>query len=258
MAETRKMEAVPRIEWGAAEIGGPRHEYREGLLMGLAARFIPRGDAVLDAGCGGGSLLLKMAAAGYRMSGIEGSDRFVGKVRDRIVREGFGGRCEVRQGDLAALPFESASFDAVVAAEVLEHVPEDGKAVGEFFRVLKKGGVCLVSVPAHPELWDFTDVAAGHVRRYERTKLIDLFEKRGFRVERVLSWGFPFARLYSRYFDLPSARRKASSGGGGVDHLPDGGRYPFLTSFLKTIFRIDSLFGALPWGIGWLLVARKV
>ncbi|MBI4716142.1 MAG: hypothetical protein HY760_09455 [Nitrospirae bacterium] len=76
-------------------------------------------------------------------------------------------------------------------------------------------------------------------------------------MERVLSWGFPFARFYSRYFYLPYARRKAMSGEGGVDHLPDGGRYPFLTVLLKTIFRIDSLFGALPWGIGWLLVARK-
>lgn len=251
------METVPRIEWGASEIGGPRHEYREGLLMDLVSRHIPRGSTVLDAGCGGGSLLLKMASAGHRISGIEGSEGFVRKVRDRIAREGFGGRCDVRQGDLAALPFDAASFDAVVAAEVLEHVPEDGKAVGEFFRVLKNGGVCIVSVPAHPDLWDFTDEAAGHLRRYERTPLVALFEHRGFRVERVLSWGFPTVWFYSRYLYLPYARRKARSGEGGVDGLPDGGRFPFLTSVLKTVFRIDSFFGTLPWGIGWLLVARR-
>lgn len=81
-------------------------------------------------------------------------------------------------GDATNLPFENASFDAVTMFDLLEHVPDDQKAVQEALRVLKPGGFLLVSTPN--ENWQFpyysfmksvcprdTDVMAewGHVRR---------------------------------------------------------------------------------------------
>ena len=46
------------IKWGSGEIGGPRHDYRESLLLGLVKGKLQKGNVVLDAGCGSGSLLL--------------------------------------------------------------------------------------------------------------------------------------------------------------------------------------------------------
>jgi SAM-dependent methyltransferase len=249
---------IPKIQWGETEISGPRHEYREGLLMGLIRRQIPPGSRILDAGCGGGSLLMRMASSGYRVDGIEASDPFVRSVREKIGRSRLGETATVQPGSVTAIPFGDGLFDAVTSCEVLEHVLDDGQAVGEFHRVLRPGGICVVSVPAHPELWDFTDDWAGHVRRYERGQLRALFESRGFRVLSIASWGFPLVRWYNSCLYVPYARRRVLAGGGsnGIGS-PVGGPYRFLSAMMGVAFHVDSLFRWLPWGIGWLMVSRR-
>ncbi|MBW4595698.1 MAG: class I SAM-dependent methyltransferase [Brasilonema angustatum HA4187-MV1] len=88
-------------------------------------------------------------------------------------------------GDATALPFANQSFDAVTMFDLLEHVPDDKKAVSEALRVLRPGGFLLISTPN--ENWRFpyyklmksicpseTDIMAewGHVRRgYTLTEL---------------------------------------------------------------------------------------
>ena len=132
--------ATPMADWGTFEITGPRHEYRERLLLRQVKKQIPQGSLVLDAGCGGGSLMLKMASLGYGVNGVEASSGFVAKVSKKIEAGGFGERVSIRQGSVTEIPFPDGRFDALVSGEVLEHVPEDDKAVREFCRVLKKGG----------------------------------------------------------------------------------------------------------------------
>jgi glycosyltransferase involved in cell wall biosynthesis len=64
-----------------------------------------------------------------------------------------GATASAVRGTAYALPFADASFDRVVAAEVLEHLPEDTRAMAELFRVLKPGGLMAVTVPRWgPEL----------------------------------------------------------------------------------------------------------
>ena len=84
------------------------------------------------------------------------------------------------QGDATRLPFADATFDRVIASEVLEHIPDDVAAMGELARVLRPGGTMAVTVPAWlPErvCWALSDeyhapfVAGGHVRIYRETEL---------------------------------------------------------------------------------------
>ena len=84
----------------------------------------------------------------------------------------------VTVGDATALPFPDGTFDRVIAAEVMEHLPSDRPAFAECARVLRPGGTLAITVPRwFPELicWalgdDLPDLDGGHVRIYRRSTL---------------------------------------------------------------------------------------
>ena len=90
-------------------------------------------------------------------------------------------------GDALALPFPDACFDRAIAAEVLEHIPEDTVAMEELARVVRPGGVLAVTVPRFgPELvnWALSDayhsVPGGHIRIYRRGQLEGRLRAAGF------------------------------------------------------------------------------
>src|SRR6202034_3743603 len=81
-------------------------------------------------------------------------------------------------GDATSMPFPDASFDCVIASEVLEHIPHDQQAMNEITRVLRPGGIAAVTVPAWlPEriCWalsdDYHNVPGGHVRIYNKGEI---------------------------------------------------------------------------------------
>jgi ubiquinone/menaquinone biosynthesis C-methylase UbiE len=205
---------------------------------------------VLDAGAGAGHLANRLAERGCTVVGIDASERFVAYATAHAVP---GARFEL--GDVTAIALPDASVDVAIAGEVLEHVVDDDLAASELFRVLVPGGVCLVSMPADPGLWDFSDQWAGHVRRYDEPSLRDLFERQGFRVEKAFRWGFPFTRLYHRWLYLPMLKRKAQ--GGDRPSPPLSGAKRLAASAMAALFRLDRPFDGSPWGIGWVLVATK-
>lgn len=93
-----------------------------------------------------------------------------------------GGR-SIQAGD-GFLPFRDASVDAVLALEVLEHVEEDRRLIAEMARVLRPGGLAVVSVPLRMALWSATDDSCAHVRRYETEELMAKLREGGLAPER--------------------------------------------------------------------------
>jgi SAM-dependent methyltransferase len=97
-----------------------------------------------------------------------------------------GAEADIKQGDALSLPFADAEFDRVVAAEVLEHIPDDEAAIAELARVLRPGGTMAVTVPRWlPEkvCWALSDayheVEGGHVRIYRGHELVARLEAAG-------------------------------------------------------------------------------
>ena len=94
------------------------------------------------------------------------------------------------RGDISrATPFRAQQFDAVVMAEVIEHLFDDVAALREIRRVLKPSGVFIVTTPIGNDVPDY------HVRVYTPKTLVRLLNHTGFKVEKLLLKGGGFARL---------------------------------------------------------------
>ena len=157
------------------------------------ARFpVGPGDRVLDMGCGGGRHAFALYRRGADVVALDRSAADLLEVEtmfEAMRLEGevpAGARAGTVRGDAYALPFDDDSFDAVVAAEVLEHLPEDERAMAELFRVLRPGGALAVTVPRWgPErvCWALSDayhqVEGGHVRIYRGDELTDRLARAG-------------------------------------------------------------------------------
>jgi 2-polyprenyl-6-hydroxyphenyl methylase/3-demethylubiquinone-9 3-methyltransferase len=125
--------------WDPAGPAGVLHAMNPARLgFYLAALGDQGGRLVLDAGCGGGLVSKGLAEAGVRVVGV---DRLPGCLE--VARRAVPAGLRTAVGELERLPFADASFDAVVAADVLEHVPDLPAAVAELARVLRPGGAFL-------------------------------------------------------------------------------------------------------------------
>ena len=247
------------VRYGTWEIGGPRHYYREGLILKNLHELLPSGR-ILDIGCGTGSLMAKLALQGYNAYGIDMSDECLNVTAERLSCLSLSNLAEVKRGSALEVDYPDRFFDAIIAAEVLEHMEEDHKAVQEFYRLLRPGGFCLITVPSNQRLWDRWDEMAGHKRRYSKNDIMTLFTNQSFSVEKIFTWGFPLMRFYHRVVFLMWARHIDKKSGGTIscdDTATRIGLSRLTTLILGNLFRIDNIFGSLPWGIGILLVARK-
>jgi SAM-dependent methyltransferase len=162
---------------------------------------------VLEIGAGVGALGSVLARR-YDYLGLEPDPASYEVGRRRI--EAAGGRLE------PSLYTELAGgerFDLVCAFEVLEHLPDDAAALAAWRELVRPGGRLLVSVPAGPRRFGASDDLVGHVRRYERSGLVDLLVRSGFRDPDVRGYGFPLGNVLKPIRDRLAARQLAAAGG---------------------------------------------
>jgi len=139
---------------------------------------------VLDIGCGSGRHAFAAWKSGATVVAVDWSIKDLAEVAGMTAAmteagELVGAPGGVLAGDVCGLPFADASFDAVVASEIFEHIVDDHQAMTECCRVLRPGGVVALSVPrALPEAvnWmlsrDYHNAPGGHVRIYRRRELL--------------------------------------------------------------------------------------
>jgi len=231
-------------EWGSQpEFFGPRHYYRESILIKNIKKFFKKGK-VLDAGFGNGSLSLRVAKNNYEITGIDLSEKFVEHVSEKI--KNFK-NIKIEQGDITNLKFNNETFDAIFCGEILEHIENDDTAIKELFRVLTPGGLVFISVPANPKLWDKSDTWASHHRRYTKKSLNSLLTNNKFKVKKMHYWGFPVTRIYHKKLYLKSLNNQKLK----------NSKIKKYSKPLSLIFKIDNLFNWTNKGIGLIAVAEK-
>lgn len=213
---------------------------RRALLERLLIRHGPVGREpfrVLDFGCGTGGNSVGYAALG-EVVGVEPDREALRFAASR--RTATRHRLDYCRGGGTALPFRGASFDAVIASDVLEHIADDQAAAKEVARVLRPGGVFIFSVPAHPWLWSAHDVALWHQRRYRRSELVRLLEAAGFEIRWLSYWN-------SVLFPAVVARRVLASRLGDRTAVSDTvlPSRPVNTALTRILL-------AEAWALGWL------
>jgi len=150
------------------------------------------GERVLDLGCGAGRHAFEMYRRGADVIAFDQDADELAGVRDLFaaMRDAGevpdGAEADVKEGDALALPFADGEFDRVVAAEILEHIPDDLGAIAELVRVTRPGGTVALTVPRwFPEVvnWklssEYHDVPGGHIRIYTDAELIAKAEAAG-------------------------------------------------------------------------------
>jgi SAM-dependent methyltransferase len=150
------------------------------------------GEQVLDLGCGFGRHAFEAYRRGAHVVAVDRSAEEVAEVTSMFRAMAAAGeapgdtRARAVRADLLSLPFPDASFDVVMASEVLEHIPADEIAMAEIARVVRPGGRVAVTVPRYwPErvCWalsdEYHDVAGGHVRIYRGDVLAERLQRAG-------------------------------------------------------------------------------
>jgi 2-polyprenyl-6-hydroxyphenyl methylase/3-demethylubiquinone-9 3-methyltransferase len=126
-------------------------------IAAARATLVPRatrsGSVLVDVGCGAGVLAPHVAHLGHRHIGVDVVPGSATMARDRGVT--------VLLGDARSIPLSTACADVVVAGEVLEHVPELDRVVGEVSRILRPGGTLVIDTIASTWWGRFTSITIG-------------------------------------------------------------------------------------------------
>jgi SAM-dependent methyltransferase len=150
------------------------------LTVDFAQFPVSPGERVLDMGCGGGRHVVALDMDAAELKDV------AGMFSALAAEVPAGAAAQAVRGDAYRLPFPDGTFDKVIAAEILEHLPADTDAMAELTRVLKPGGRIAVTVPRWlPErvCWALSDAyhanAGGHVRIYRADQLRERLTAQG-------------------------------------------------------------------------------
>lgn len=224
------------------------------LMRNLGNLGLGKEAELLDIGCGTGKML-RLLQRVSRPVGIDNSPQAIAYCRRKKA-----GRALL--ADALKLPFPNERFAMVSAQEVLEHIKDDNEALREWRRVIKPGGLLILTCPAYQWMWGPADIFAHHFRRYSRPKLIKLLQKNGFTIIRasyfntLLFPGVAFIRLVRKPF-INLEKMSADDLATSFDfHI--GPR--FLNGVLRWIFALERYllrWVSLPFGVSILVLARK-
>lgn len=167
----REMIFSQHPEYWDKEYASPECREPSGFIHRRVAKRA-RNGRILDVGCGGGYILSKVQSQHRELFGFDITLEGVKRAKKWVKEVNF---C---LGDARNIPFKPDTFDCLTCSEVLEHIPSD-EPFRELYRVLKPGGIALVTVPngRGPSGKEST-----HIRFFSSRSIVNLLKEAGFEV----------------------------------------------------------------------------
>ena len=117
-------------------------------IFNIAQRYCRRNQHWMDAGCGSGSLSRMLLSCGVKVTGFDGSPKMIAKAKELLAPTENVKNCEFHFiKTIENLPSRDSSYDGILCSSVVEYLPSANQGLKECFRVLREGGVMIVSVP---------------------------------------------------------------------------------------------------------------
>ena len=209
-------------------------------------------DLLLDCGAGTGRFAEEMSRD-CRVMVLDDHEEALRILRTRFRSE----QIISLAGDRVPLP--DASLEYVTALDVLEHVPDDRAVVQGFHRLLKPGGLAVVTVPASMALWSDWDVALHHFRRYDRAQLRALFPAGDWEIVHANYTNvlvYPAVWVVRKWRAWRVAEKKSATDGSvrSEDKIPIAPVNAFLRAQFVWLAQWRVPF---PFGVSLVLVARR-
>jgi SAM-dependent methyltransferase len=209
----------------------------------------------LDVGCGVGRTSLALALEGWTVLGIDPSARAVRLAqRSAAATPAVRGRVAFEVADATQPPPSpwQAGFDLVVCSEVIEHVADPAAVVDLTWRVLKPGGILLLTTPHDPGQWTVLDEYAGHVQRFTLGALRGLLGQ--FELLDLATEGFPFQRAAMQLYQRA---RSATGSTHSHDAIGQSRLYDLYVRSMPALLAVDHQLRRLGLGTTIVAVARR-
>ena len=134
----RNIDAQREHMWNARRIEEEVAACPRRRIAGYFIEYLPKGEPILEAGCGLGAWVIFLGDLGYDIAGIDHDARVIGRLKE------WRPSLNVSAGDIRELPFGTESIGAVISLGVMEHFEEGcDEAMRETWRVLRPGGALL-------------------------------------------------------------------------------------------------------------------
>lgn len=191
---------APLLTGAAAQSGRRPTDYYDQSRPEVAVLVPPECRRVLDVGCGTGQLGQLLQARGHHVTGLELVPEAADTARDVLD--------EVLTGDVETDGLPPGPFDAIVFADLLEHLVDPWRAVRAAATALSSNGVVVASIPNVQNLdvvwrlvrgrWDYRDrglLDRGHLRFFTLRTIRALFAQAGLKIVHI---GYRYRRSFSR------------------------------------------------------------
>lgn len=222
------------------------HIAKRRAVSSFIEKYLPSKKAhILDVGCGTGKNMETFKKFG-EVWGIDNSKKAIEFCKKRGLRN-------LKVGDATSTGFGVSSFDLITMLDVLEHT-DDNKTLKEIYRILKPGGIVIITVPAYQWMWSQWDNVLHHKRRYTRGGLKKLLTNNRFKPLKI---SYMNSYLVAPVLLIRSIKKVVSKKNYGSDFQLSNNMINFLFGKVAAAEFLLLKNTSIPFGLSLICIAQK-